>query len=139
MKKYVLAMLMGTVIVSASAFATPSDVVAEQKEQIVQTEQQAARFVGKKKQAVKEMRENFVKKLNLTEEQQKKADEIHQQSKPRMKEIMQEMKTLRKEADEIRAKDRQAFEALLDDNQKKTLEEMKKSHEAKKHRKKPMK
>ena len=102
-------------------------------------------------------REEFEKKLKLTDEQKIKAKELHKESFEKMKPTMEQMKTKRQEFDkiknsdldenakqekirelhkEIRTLDRQAheirqqnmkdFEGLLDKKQTKTLNKMKK-------------
>ena len=83
MKKYVLTLLAGTVFCSMTALATPTE---EVKNVGAQETIKIEAPLHKKARASKG-RENFVKRLQLSEEQQKKADEIHQKSKGEMKEI----------------------------------------------------
>ncbi len=126
MKKYLLLMLMGTVLVSGSVMA--GETVLQEANQIpsVQVEKAKDFSFGKKRmhKNPEEMRENFVKKLGLTEEQQEKASAIHQKSKAEMDDIKNQMKILRDRADTIRENNKKEFESLLTDDQKKTLEQM---------------
>ena len=107
MKKYILSMLMGTIIVSGAALATENVVSA----QTVPAEiaEKVQDFKAKRAEARKEMKENFAKKLGLTEEQQEKASAIHQKSKAEMEDIKKQMKDLRQKADTIRENNKKEF------------------------------
>lgn len=134
MKKYVLTLLAGTVFCSMTALATPTE---EVKNVGAQETIKIEAPLHKKARASKG-RENFVKRLQLSEEQQKKADEIHQKSKGEMKEIHSQMKQLRQKADAIREQNKKEFEALLTPEQKEILKTIAQEHKNKQHRKKWM-
>ena len=85
------------------------------------------------KKKMEERRIQFAKRLNLTEEQQKKAEELQAQNKDEMKKIMEEIKVLREKADSLREKSKTEFEALLTPEQKETLKQM---HEERKEKQK---
>ena len=70
MKKYILTMLMGTIIVSGAALATENVVSAQTAPAEIAEKVQDLKV--KRGEARKEMKENFAKKLGLTEEQQEK-------------------------------------------------------------------
>ncbi len=86
------------------------------------SEKDKARF----EERMQEQKAEFAERLKLTEEQQKKADAIHQNSREKMKLIMEEMKSLRQKADAVRDESRKEFESLLNDEQKNILKEMNK-------------
>jgi len=137
MKKQILLMLMGTVMISGAALATGEGV----QNQVSPTEiaQKVQDIQAHKKGMRKEMKENFVKKLGLTEEQQEKASAIHQKSKAEMEDIKKQMKDLRQKADTIRENNKKEFESILTEDQKKTLEQIKTERKSKmKHHKKRM-
>lgn len=126
MKKYLLLMLMGTVLVSGSVMAGETAQQEVNLTSLEQVENEKGFAFGKKRmhKDPEKMRENFVKKLSLTEEQQEKASAIHQKSKAEMEDIKNQIKTLRERADTIRENNKKEFESLLTDEQKKTLEQM---------------
>lgn len=126
MKKYLLLMLMGTVLVSGSVMAgeTAQKEVNPTSLEQVENEKGFAFWKKRMHKDPEKMRENFVKKLGLTEEQQEKASAIHQKSKAEMEDIKNQIKTLRERADTIRENNKKEFESLLTDEQKKTLEQM---------------
>ena len=137
MKKYILSMLMGTIIVSGAALATENVVSAQTAP--AEIAEKVQDFKAKRAEARKEMKENFAKKLGLTEEQQEKASAIHQKSKAEMEDIKKQMKDLRQKADTIRENNKKEFESILTDDQKKTLEQMHEERKSKmKHHKKRM-
>ena len=130
-------MLMGTIIVSGAALATENVVSAQTAP--AEIAEKVQDFKAKRAEARKEMKENFAKKLGLTEEQQEKASAIHQKSKAEMEDIKKQMKELRKKADTIRENNKKEFESLLTEDQKKTLEQMHEERKSKmKHHKKRM-
>ena len=130
-------MLMGTIIVSGAALATENVVSAQTAP--AEIAEKVHDFKAKRGEARKEMKENFAKKLGLTEEQQEKASAIHQKSKAEMEDIKKQMKELRKKADTIRENNKKEFESLLTEDQKKTLEQMHEERKSKmKHHKKRM-
>ena len=137
MKKYVLTMLMGTIIVSGAALASENVVSAQTAP--AEISEKVQDFKAKRGEVRKEMKENFVKKLGLTGEQQEKASAIHQKSKAEMEDIKKQMKDLRQKADTIRENNKKEFESILTEDQKKKLEEMKTERKSKmKHHKKHM-
>lgn len=128
-------MLTGTVLVMSSAYADETEKAlaepATQTETVVQNE--------RKHHSKEEMRQNFAKRLNLTAEQQQKADAIHQKSKAEMDEIKSQMKELHQKANTIRENNKKEFESILTEEQKTVLETMKKEHKGpKKLRQVPM-
>ena len=130
-------MLMGTIIVSGAALATENVVSAQTAP--AEIAEKVQDFKAKRGEFRKEMKENFAKKLGLTEEQQEKASAIHQKSKAEMEDIKKQMKELRKKADAIRENNKKEFESLLTEDQKKTLEQMHEERKSKmKHHKKRM-
>lgn len=84
------------------------------------SEADKAKFEAK----MKERKDEFVKRLNLTPEQKEKAEALHEKNKAAMKPIMDEMKILREKADSLREESRKEFEALLTDEQKEILKTM---------------
>ena len=72
--------------------------------------------------------ENFAKELGLTPEQQKQAQALHEKMKEDMKPVKEEMKKLRQQAHQIREANKTAFEALLTEEQKEKLKQMKPPH-----------
>ena len=111
----------------------------------------------------KQLKQNFEKRLNLSDKQKEKAKKIHQKGFEQMKPIMEqtatkrkeietikankdlteqqkqeqiktkvdELKTLNKQAQEIRKSNSQEFEKILNKKQKKELEKMKAEGRAK--------
>lgn len=137
MKKQILLMLMGTVMISGTALATGEGV--QNQVSLTEIAQKVQDIQAHKKEMRKEMKENFVKKLGLTEEQQEKASAIHQKSKAEMEDIKKQMKDLRQKADTIRENNKKEFESILTEDQKKTLEQIKTERKSKmKHHKKRM-
>ncbi|MBQ8251389.1 MAG: hypothetical protein IJY92_05710 [Alphaproteobacteria bacterium] len=137
MKKQILLMLMGTVMISGAALATGEGV--QNQVSLTEIAQKVQDIQAHKKEMRKEMKENFVKKLGLTEEQQEKASAIHQKSKAEMEDIKKQMKDLRQKADTIRENNKKEFESILTEDQKKTLEQIKTERKSKmKHHKKRM-
>ncbi len=135
MKKYLLLTLAGTVLVMSSAFANEVPMASN----IEGTTVEQSLEKKHKRPSKEEMRAHFAKRLNLTEEQQKQADQIHEKSRAKMQEIKKQMQDLRKQADTIREGNKKEFESILTEEQKKTLETMKKEHKGpKKHRQVPM-
>ena len=133
MKKYMLTLLAGTVVLSMSAFANP---VVEMQNVATQEKVQVETQFQKK---IHKVREDFADKLKLTEEQKKKADEIYQNSRAEMDEIYAQIKELRKKADALREKNKTEFESLLTQDQKDTLKSMADKHKGGKNRRKWMK
>lgn len=71
-----------------------------------------------------DFQEAFAAKLQLTDEQKLKADEIHKKGIDNLKPIYDEIKDLRKKADELRAENMQEFDAILTDEQRQILKQM---------------
>lgn len=79
---------------------------------------------AKFEEKMKKHKAEFAKRLNLTPEQQEKAEDLREKNKEAMKPIMDEMKALREKADTLREESKKEFEALLTDEQKETLKTM---------------
>lgn len=79
---------------------------------------------AKFEEKMKERKAEIAKRLNLTPEQQEKAEALQEKNKEAMKPIMDEMKALREKADALREESKKEFEALLTDEQKETLKTM---------------
>ncbi len=123
MKKYLSLMLMGMILSSTPLLANV-ETVGSSDDHSASIEK--VDYKEMRKQHLKQKhRENFVKRLNLTEEQQKRASEIREKTKPQMEEIFSKMKELRKKADEIRKNNQKEFEDLLTIEQKEELKKMK--------------
>lgn len=133
MKKYILLMLMGTVFVGSGVKADENIAAEKTTQQIEQVEKEAKADMMRKhhRKDINKVRENFAKKLDLTEEQQEKVSAIHQKSKDEMDDIKKQMKELRQKADIIRENNKKEFEAILTDDQKKKLEKIKQENKLK--------
>ncbi len=70
----------------------------------------------------------LAEKLGLTEEQQKKAEEIRKADFEKMKPLMEEMKKLREKMDKMREENMKSFESILTPEQKIKFEEIKAKH-----------
>ena len=125
MKKYLSIMLMGMVLCSSKVWANPIE------EASVEGHAGIEMNMDKKVGFKHKQRKNFIEKLNLTEEQKMKAQELREKNKPQMQEIFSKMKELKKQADEIRRQNKKEFEAILTPEQKETLEKMQKEHHEK--------
>lgn len=154
MKKHLLTALMGTLMVSSAAVAVegetrlpndmppppppheermPEDMPPPLLSNMHIEKERHVRppFNEEKRQAeMKRRKEAFINRLNLTEEQKKKAEEIHQKGRAEMEAVMEQMKALHEKAKEIRQKNKTEFEGLLTPEQKKTLEEMNQERKA---------
>ena len=132
--KKILALTLVVIMLSSLAMAEGEPT----KEVIADTGVEVSAPVAKKqfteadkeafKQKMQERKLQFAKRLNLTEEQQKQADELHQKSKEQMKAIKAEMKALKEKADTLREQNKKDFEALLTEEQKATLEKIHQEH-----------
>jgi flagellar motility protein MotE (MotC chaperone) len=78
--------------------------------------------------------ERINKALNLSEEQLSKAKEIHSKYKPDIDKINEEAKPLRDKIKLLREKKINEFEAILNQEQKNKLIEMKRQHGGKVHK-----
>ena len=125
MKKYLSIMLMGMVLCSSSVWANSVE------ESVVEEKVGIEMNMDKKIGVREKYRKNFIEKLNLTEEQKVKAQELREKNKPQMQEIFSKMKELRKQAEEIRMQNKKEFEAILTPEQKEILEKMQKEHHEK--------
>lgn len=70
-------------------------------------------------------------KLNLTEEQRKKAEEIRKADFEKMKPLFDEMKALHEKMDSLRKENMKAFEEILTPEQKSQFEKIREEHKAK--------
>lgn len=73
----------------------------------------------------KRMAEKFAKDLGLTEEQQKKAEDLRKAGRKKMEPLFEEMKTLHEKMDKVREENLKEFETILTPEQKAKLEKMK--------------
>lgn len=74
---------------------------------------------------------HFEEKLHLTKEQKERAKEIREEGREKLKPIMEEMKALRKKADEIRKDNMEEFEKILTPEQRKILKSFEKGRHKK--------
>ncbi len=145
MKKQLLTILAGTLLLSSVAFAAenmppmPKDMPLPPEGMPMDAE---APFLNGKeehpaphmmpkhfnpdemKMPPKNHKEAFAERLNLTDEQKEKAAEIRKQGTEQMNAIMEEMKVLRQKARDVREKNKTEFESLLTPEQKEILEQM---------------
>lgn len=147
MKKYLLTVVMGTMMASSTVFAadtisqTPNEMPlvsmyrnGEADNMLPDLTNNSDVLVKKvnfhqfnKEEVdakVKKRKEAFINRLNLTAEQKKQAEEIHRKSMDEMKPILKQIKELHEKAREIRQKNKVQFEKLLTSEQKKILEQM---------------
>ncbi|MGN1062830.1 MAG: Spy/CpxP family protein refolding chaperone [Alphaproteobacteria bacterium] len=73
----------------------------------------------------KEMDEKLASKLNLTPQQRDAADKIHEQARAKMDPLIEQMKELRRQMDEIRRQDMVEFEKILTPEQQEAFDKMK--------------
>ena len=140
----ILGLSLGMVLLSTAAFAetevatsaTPTPV--QSADSVRDGMRNKAVDMEKMAQHREEMREKFVSRLDLTEEQQAKAKELHEKNRAEMKKIMDEIDSLQEKAKELREKSKTEFEALLTDQQKEKLKQMHEEHQAQKEKMKDM-
>lgn len=117
MKNYVLLGCLSVVLIS-------SPVVAQEASEISPVTQENLHHPKDKRVHF----ENFAKELELTEEQQKQAEQLHKEMREKMDPIKEEIKKLHKQARLIREEHRKAFETILTPTQKEKLEQIKPLH-----------
>ncbi|MBQ8870468.1 MAG: hypothetical protein IJ019_03735 [Alphaproteobacteria bacterium] len=74
----------------------------------------------------KKIAQEMATNLDLTQEQQEQAKQIREKGQEEIKPLMNQMKELRKKLDEKRKANMEEFEKILNADQKKKFEEMKK-------------
>ncbi len=73
----------------------------------------------------KDHHDRFAKELGLTDEQKAQAEKIRQAGRKKMKPLMEKMKALHKEMDELRKENMREFEKILTPDQQAKLKDMK--------------
>lgn len=120
MKYRFLSILLATTVISAGAFKTID------AEALMPKPTEHAEHFDRAKMHEK-MAERFTKELDLTEEQQEKAKEIHEQGKKDIEPLMDQMNMLREKLDAKRRTNMEEFEKILTPEQKTKFEELKKN------------
>lgn len=80
------------------------------------------------KEPTAEMKENFAKKLGLSDEQKATLEQYRNEDMAKMKPLFDEMKRIKGEIKELRKANRARFESVLTDAQKEILQQMKDKH-----------
>lgn len=132
-------MLMGMVLSSTALLAQPVLEDETQKETVPVSVEKVENEAHAKGHIRQKHKNNFIERLNLTEEQKQKAKELREKNKPQMEELFAKMRELRKQAEEIRKQNKEEFESILTPEQKEILQKMKQEHlekiKLKKHKK----
>lgn len=81
------------------------------------------------KEMHKKMAEKLAKDLNLTDDQQKKAEEIREAGRKKVEPLFKQMDELRKKMDQLREENMKEFESILTPDQKAKLEKIKAEHD----------
>ena len=71
-----------------------------------------------------EMKERFVKRLGLTDEQKAQIEQFRKEDMAKMAPLFEQMDELRKQADELRKENKARFESVLTPEQKEILQEI---------------
>ena len=130
MKKNILPILLATTIVSGGLILNNAH--AENVSLKVHAPSKVEHSLDREEMHHK-MAEKMAKKLNLTEEQQQKAEQIREKGKKEIEPLMNEMKDLREKMDEKRRENMEEFEKILTPEQKTKFEDMKKKREEMRH------
>lgn len=123
MNKILLSTLLATTVMFSSIANASENVIESSLPKVEQTEpiQPLKKF---DKNFHKEMAKKMAKDLNLTKEQQEKAEKIRLDGRKKIKPLMKKMLKLRKEIDNERKENMEEFMKILTPEQKDKFEKM---------------
>ena len=124
MKKSYLTLLCATALLCGTSFAYASDDITMPPPPQTEHHQRMERHHEK-------MAQKLADDLKLTDEQRAKAKEMRQQTREKIKPLIDEMKEIRKKMDTIRQENMKAFEEILTPEQKETFAKIKTERKAK--------